>query len=269
MTAMLTPAAATSPAAAERLARAREVLAGAEARLGVVRDFAFVGPTPVGPAPVGAEPGAEAIPGTFPAGRVLPLDDDVAALLPGGVLRRGTVVSVEGSTSLVLAILARASREGSWAAIVGLPHVGVVSAARRGIDLSRLALIPHPGPEAATVAAACVDGMDIVVLGSRLAMSDADRRRLVARARERGVVILSVGPHPATHVALRVLRSEWSGLGAGEGRLKERTLTVARSGRHMGGVDEATITLDSDPARSTGLNYPGREAQARRALRLA
>lgn len=252
-----------SPAtpADERLARARAALAGVEGRLGVVTDL-------------GLAPGAGVVAAPIPGAKALPLDDEVAGLLPGGVFRRGTVVSVEGSTSLVLALIARASREGSWAAIVGLPHVGVVSAARRGIDLSRLALVPHPGAEAAAVAAACVDGMDVVVLGPRLAMSDADRRRLAARARERGAVIVSIGPHPATHVALRVLRSEWSGLGAGEGRLRERTLTVARSGRQMGGIDEATITLDSEAERPgmptyPGGVYPGGEAQARAAPRLA
>jgi hypothetical protein len=195
----------------------------------------------------------------------------VAVLLPGGVLRRGSVVSVEGSTSLVLALLARASREGGWTAIVGLPHVGVVAASRRGIDLSRLALVPHPGIEAPTVVAACVDGMDVVVLGPRLSLSDADARRLAARARERGSVLISAGPHPGTHVALRVVGSEWSGLGAGEGRLRSRTVVVARSGRQMGGVDQVTVTLDVDasqPAR-LGVTYTERAAEARRILGVA
>ena len=246
--------------AAERLARARAVLAGAEGKFGIVRDLVLVGPD---------DGSGAGVPVTFPAGRTLPLGEEVVRLFPGGVLRRGTVVSVEGSTSLVLALVARASHEGSWAAILGLPHVGVVAAARRGIDLARLALIPHPGAEAATIAAACLDGMDIVILGPRLALSDADRRRLAARARERGAVIVSIGPHPGTHVALRVIRSEWTGLGAGEGRLKERTLTVARAGRHLGATDEVTVTLDCEGAQRGVALYPGREEQGRRVLRLA
>ena len=187
----------------------------------------------------------------------------MAPLLPGGTLRRGTVVAVEGATSLVLALIARASREGSWSAIVGMPQVGVVAAARRGVDLARLALVPHPGAEAATVVGACVDGMDLVVLGPRLALSDADRRRLAARARERGTVLVSAGPWPGAHVALAVRTTRWSGLGAGDGRLRSRSLTVARSGRHLGAPDAVTVVLDDDAAA-----FPGREAQARRGLRL-
>jgi len=262
MTIVETPGSTVETPAAERLAHVRAVLAGAEGRLGIVRDLALVGPD---------DGGGAGVPATFPAGRTLPLGEEVASLLPGGALRRGTVVSVEGSTSLVLALLARASREGSWAAIVGLPHVGVVAASRRGIDLARLALIPHPGAEAATIAAACVDGMDIVVLGPRLALSDADRRRLAARARERGAVIVSIGPDPATHTALRVLRSEWSGLGAGEGRLKERTVIVARSGRHLGAPEEIAVVLDGDASSLSrlGVTYTERAAEARRILGVA
>jgi hypothetical protein len=246
---------ATSPAedaaierlALERLTLVRGLLAGAEGRLGIVREIAVKG---------------ELAPSVPPA-RALPVSEDVAALLPGGILRRGTVVSVEGSTSLVLALIARASSEGSWTAIVGMPQVGVVAAARRGVDLSRLALVPHPGAEAATVVGACIDGMDAVVLGPRLALGDADRRRLAARARERGVVLLSAGPWTGAHVALTVTRTSWSGLGAGDGRLRSRSLAVARSGRHLGAPDEAEVVLEVDEA-----SFPGRAAQARRGLRL-
>lgn len=150
----------------ERLAAARAALGEVQARIGTARE--------------GGERAS------------LPLAASVAELLPGG-LRRGTVLSVSGSTSLVLALAGEASREGSWVAVVGMPHVGLVAATRRGVDLARLALVPHPGAQAATAAAACIDGMDLVILGPRLALSDADRRRLAARARERGSVLLSVG----------------------------------------------------------------------------
>jgi len=251
MTAPATPP--VPPAAPERIARVRSLLTGVEGRLGIVRDVAVTGHSVAG----------EASP-HLPPSRTLPVDDAVAPLLPGGVLRRGSVVSVEGATSLVLALIARASQEGSWAAIVGMPHVGVIAAARRGVDLARLALVPHPGVDAAAIAGACLDGMDAVVLGEGVALADADRRRLAARARERGTVILSAGPWPGAHVVLAVERSAWSGLGAGEGRLRSRTLTVARSGRHLGRTDRVDIPLDAEASL-----FPGREAQARRRLRLA
>lgn len=266
MTVMATPAsgegASITQPVLDRVAFARRALAGAEGRMGVVRDALVI----------------EGQNTDRYDQRTLAVVDEVAGLLPGGVLRRGSVVSVEGSTSLVLALIARASRDGSWAAIIGLPHIGVVAATRWGIDLSRLALVPHPGAEAATVAAASIDGMDIVVLGPRLALTDPDLRRLAARARERGVAIISASPHPGTHVAFRVIRSEWRGLGSGEGRLRERILTVTRSGRHLGAPDEITIVLDSDGAGrvgGVGSGWVGRSGssagreEARRILRLA
>ena len=176
---------------------------------------------------------------------VLPLAPALNELLPTG-LRRGQVVAVEGSTSLVLAMVAEASREGSWAAMIGMPAVGVVAAARRGIELARLALIPHPGSQAPAVAGACIDGMDVVVLGPRLAMSDADRRRLVARARERGGVIISAGPWAGAHVSLVVEGATWSGLGAGDGRLRAREITVAVSQRAGVSRRMVTLTLEAD-----------------------
>ena len=128
--------------------------------------------------------------GVEPADRLLPVLPVVASVLPQGALRRGSTLAVTGSTSLVLALVAQASREGSWAAVVGLPGVGLLAAAQLGVDLSRLALVPNPGGDAATVLSALVDGVDIVVLGPGLALVDADRRRLMARARERGTVLI-------------------------------------------------------------------------------
>ena len=55
---------------------------------------------------------------------------------PGGI-RRGATVAVTGSTSLLIAVLAGAMREGAWAAVVGMPAIGALAAQEYGIDLSR------------------------------------------------------------------------------------------------------------------------------------
>lgn len=175
----------------------------------------------------------------------LPLAPTLAPLLPRG-LRRGHVIAVENSTSLLLALAAEASREGSWTAIVGMPHVGVLAAARRGIDLSRLALIPHPGTQAPAVMGAIVDGVDVVIVGEGLAVSDADRRRIAARARERGSVVLAAQGWAGAHMHLMVERSRWRGLGAGEGRLRERDVTVAVKGRGIAATRRVLVALDVD-----------------------
>jgi len=187
--------------------------------------------------------GVDRTPDEAPA---LPLADVLSDLMPQG-LRRGQVVSVEGSTSLMLALGSAASAQGSWTAIVGLPRVGVVAAARRGIELSRLALMPHPGVQAAQVVGACVDGMDVVMLGPRLALSHADRRRLASRARERGSVLIVAEPWDGANVSLTVEGSRWRGLGSGDGRLREREMTVVVDGRSQGTRRRVNVTLDVDP----------------------
>lgn len=209
-----------------RLAAARAALSAVESRMGADRKAA--------------------------EGPALALDEALASVLPHG-LRRGQVIAVEGSTSLLLALVARASREGAWAAMVGMPHVGVLAAARRGIDLDRLALIPHPGAQAAAALGACIDGMDVVMVGKGIALSDADRRRLAGRARERGCVMVAAGSWAGAQIQLTVERSRWRGLGAGEGRLRERDVTVAISGRSAGATRRVTVTLDAgDPPVGSG-----------------
>lgn len=161
---------------------------------------------------------------------MLPVVPPLAGLLPSGGLDRGTTTVVTGSTSLVLSLLAEASRTGSWVALVGLPRVGMLAAHQLGVSLCRTVLVPSPGPDGPPAVAALLDGVDVVVVGD-VALSDADRRRLSARARERGAVLISTTPWPGAHLVLTVEASRWEGLGAGHGRLRARQLTVRTGGR--------------------------------------
>lgn len=205
--------------AAQRLAQARAALAAVQVRVGV--------------------DGA----GTVP--QALPVGENVSQLFPGG-LSRGTVASVRGSTSLILALAAEASNEGSWLAILGMPQVGVLAAARRGIVLERLALVPQPGIQAAEAVAACVEGMDLVLVGKDLPLSDAQRRRTTARVRERGAVLLTAGSWPTARVDLVVEAHRWVGLGAGDGRLREHHVQVAVQQR-LGPVRRVQVCLEGEP----------------------
>ncbi|OLT55228.1 hypothetical protein [Cellulosimicrobium sp. CUA-896] len=166
-----------------------------------------------------------------PDERSWPVHEDLAPLLPAGALERGTVLAVRGSTSLLLALVAGASAAGAWTTAVGFPEVGLLAAADAGVDLGRLALVPRPGPDAAVAVAALVDGMDVVVVGPAAALTDADRRRVVARARERGTVLVAAATWPGAHVALTVTGGAWSGADRGAGWLRRRTLHVERAGR--------------------------------------
>ncbi len=164
------------------------------------------------------------------AGRVLPTWTELAAVLPWPGLRRGSTVAVNGSVALLFALLAEATADGSWAAVIGLPGIGVAAAAETGVAVSRLALVPHPGNDAAGVAAALVDGVDLVVVAGTL-LSEQDARRLSARARNRGAVLLAFGDWPGSDVSLECAEARWRGLGHGHGYLREREVTVRASGR--------------------------------------
>jgi hypothetical protein len=176
-----------------------------------------------------------AAPATALAGReaeqVLPVDPTLARLLPWGGLRRGSTVAVEGSASLLFAVLAEASRAGSWCAVVGVPSLGAVAAAEAGVATERLALVPHPGTDVAGVVAALVDGMDVVVVGGTARFSAADVRRLAARARQRGAVLMPYGPWHGADLELSCAEGRWHGLGAGHGHLRSREVTVRARGR--------------------------------------
>ncbi|MDT0348723.1 hypothetical protein RM445_04210 [Pseudonocardia sp. DSM 45834] len=180
-----------------------------------------------GPRPA-AEPGAD--------GRVLPVGAPLATLLPGGGLRRGTTVAVTGTvgaTSLVLALLAEASDGGAWAGVIGRPDLGLVAAAEAGVALERLALVPYPGADLVAVTAALLDGLDLVVVAGRV-LHSSDRARLAARARQRGAVLLPLGPWPGADLELTCEQGGWRGVGAGSGdvgRLRTRRVCVRLRGR--------------------------------------
>ncbi|GAA4934954.1 hypothetical protein EV188_11227 [Actinomycetospora succinea] len=229
------------------------------ADLGVVRASELRGrrraPAPAAPesAPVPErveEPVAEPPRVDREGSAVLPVAAPLAGLLPDGGLRRGSTVAVSGSTSLLLAVLAEASRAGSWCAVVGLPDLGVQAAAEAGLDLARTALVPRPGPRPAAVVAALVDGVDVVVLDTALPgvrWPAGDRQRLGARVRQRGAVLVPVGAPgtwPGAEVELRAQGSAWAGLGGdGAGRLRSRRVRVRSAARGRPGEREEPLLL--------------------------
>jgi hypothetical protein len=148
----------------------------------------------------------------------------------GGMLDSSAAVA-GGGTSLLLALLSAASRAGSWCAVVGIPALGSLAAAESGIALDRLALVPYPGPEWPTVVAALIDGVDVVVVAVPGPVAPTIASRLVARARQRGCVLMPVGSWAGADVSLQVTRGAWEGLGAGQGRLRRREVTVTARGR--------------------------------------
>jgi hypothetical protein len=154
----------------------------------------------------------------------------LAGLLPAAGLRRGSTVAVHGATALLPALLAEATAAGSWAAVVGLPSFGLAAAEEYGVELARVGLVPRPGTDFPAVVAALLDGVDLVVARSDT-VQPAVARRLSARARHRGAVLVSAGSWPAADLVLSCRPGRWTGLGAGAGHLSERRVLVQVRGR--------------------------------------
>lgn len=192
---------------ADALAVARAVLRTAEAKAGVVETAA----------PVDVDQPSPAQP--------------LASLLPEGRLPRGALTSIRGSNTLLLALLATDHRAGEWTAIVGAPELGMLAAAQAGLELERLVLIPSPGPAAAEALAALVDGFDQVLLGPAARLAPADRRRIIARARERNVALIDPQSTENAVLTLDVDHRTWTGPDHGAGYLKTQQLNIERGGR--------------------------------------
>lgn len=174
--------------------------------------------------------------------RVVPVAGPLRELIPGGAVQRGTVVAVDGapgggSTSVALQLAAAATAAGEWAVGVELEAaraggLGGLAAREAGVALEQFAVVRRVPPTRwAAVVAALLDGVGMVVAEVPVHARDRDARRLLARARERGAVLVTLGAWPV-EAALR-LRAEGSIWyeAAGAGVLGARDLRVEVAGR--------------------------------------
>jgi hypothetical protein len=201
------------------------------------------------PVPTLAEVGRAIRPVALARDQVLPVAGGLQALVPDGGLVRGSVTRVAGdraATSLALALVAGASAAGSWTVVVGCPDLGLAAAADAGLALERLALVAEPPPaEWAGVVAALIGAVDVVVVGPTHRVPAADARRLAARARERGTVLVQLPTsRPASRpsrpgleadLSLIVVDARWEGVGRGHGHLQARRIAVEVGGRRRAG----------------------------------
>lgn len=184
-------------------------------------------------------------PVSLAAERCLPVVDALVPLFPDGGLPRGAIVACRGPAALSLALqaLAGLSQAGSWVAVVGLPALGLAAVAEAGIAFARTLLVAEPPPEEwSAVVATLADSVDAILVGQGLVGSGrvraADGRRLQARLRERGSVIVVVAPHGEhgdhgleTDLSLTVVDAVWEGVGRGHGHLRNRRVEVELTGR--------------------------------------
>lgn len=185
-------------------------------------------------------PGIAALP-TLAFERLLPVTPALEEVLPQRGIQRGSSVLVTGSspgtTTLALELLVGIAASGSWCAVAGFPDLGLVAASERGLELSRLLLVPSPGGKERwpQVVAALFDAVDAVLLVPPSSVRPAEARRLAARARDRSSVLLLLdrkaswsGP---VDLRCKVASSKWNGLGSGHGLLRQCSLEVEVSGR--------------------------------------
>ncbi len=184
-------------------------------------------------------------PTTLAGTQRLPVLPALEPLVPGAGLRRGSTLAIDGpaATSLALATAAAASQDGSWVAAVGFPSLGLLAAAELGIALERFVLVASPDTEPgptneeavwASAVAALVDAFEVVLVHATHRVKARDGRRLAARTRERGAVLVQVGSSAwpeGADVTFAVTHAAWEGLGEGHGHLRARRVTVEGGGR--------------------------------------
>lgn len=182
----------------------------------------------------------------------LPVPPAFEQVLPPSGLARGTVLALEGARSLLLSLIAQVSADGGHVAVIGQPQLGLLAAVEMGADLSRIAVIPDPGPDPVEIAAVLLDGLDLVVVGlGGLSVPPSRSRVVMARARSKGaVLVVTDGEWSGAHVKVQSrvcdYRHQPSGFGQsprrrGHGRLGGVSLMVRSRGRGFAG---ATTRLD-------------------------
>jgi hypothetical protein len=178
-------------------------------------------------------------PAVVAGARVLPVAGALAGLVPGGAIRRGATVAVDGLagsgvTTTALTLAAAATAAGEWAAVVDPSGtLGARAAAAAGVDLERCAVVRRvPSDRWSTVVAALLDGVALVVASVPPRVRHGDARRLLARARERAAVLVAVGPWPV-EAALRLRTEAGRWTCDASGLLATRDLRVQAEARGM------------------------------------
>jgi hypothetical protein len=129
-----------------------------------------------------------------------------------------------------------------------MPSLGLAAAAELGVDLERVVLVgPIPASQWSTVVATLAEAFDVVLTGPPAragSVRPGDARRVAARLRERGAVLVQVGwpsrtwperPDLPLDARPRAGAGDaamgWEGIGEGHGHLQARAVTLEARGR--------------------------------------
>ena len=113
------------------------------------------------------------------------------------------VLTLRGSTTLLLAALALRQGATGWCGVIGGDELGWCAAIEVGLDLNRVLAVPAPLLDDAstlTVTSTLLDGVDTLLIGAPVAegLRPQYRRRLLSRARERGHLLRADALAPDT-----------------------------------------------------------------------
>ncbi|MDY2668018.1 hypothetical protein [Schaalia hyovaginalis] len=97
---------------------------------------------------------------------------------------------MSGGNGRILRALGEALPEGGWGGIIGLNDLGWEAAAKAGVDLSRILVIPRPMGDGAQVCSLLLEALDLVCADGELIAPPA-RRRLAALARSHRRILLT------------------------------------------------------------------------------
>ena len=174
----------------------------------------------------------------------IPVAPALASLLPSSGLERGGVYACAGDApmSLLFSLVATATSVGSWLAFVDVPRVGLMAAHEYGMALQRVMCVKSGGhtQSYAQVVGALVDGVDLVVVSSP-ACSAAEARRIVARAKASGAVLIILGRAGqfSPDVVLSSSTTEWHF----HTHASSRTMSVQAHGRRVYNQRALTVQL--------------------------
>jgi hypothetical protein len=182
---------------------------------------------------------------TSVAERVFPVSAVFSELFPEGGLRKGVVYQCDSSASVLWTLLAEATTQGVWCALVGLPDMGVAAAEDMGVNLDRLVLVPHPGNQWLSVVGALSDVVGIVVMGPQPAPSQRMMETLLGRLRDREATLVVNSAWPRTEANISVTSHQWEGLGSGHGTLQRHRISVTLKTRNNRSPRHCELLVDA------------------------
>lgn len=176
-------------------------------------------------------------------GEVLSVALPLQSLFPSTGFERGHVYAIGGDAplSLLFSLVAEPTTHGSWFAMVDINRAGLLAAYEHGVALHRtLCVASHSVGTWPQVVGALVDGIDFVVVSSPPCNAH-EARRLVARAKANGTVIIVLGRPGAFEVdtAFVAHTMNWQF----DTHAESRIVQISATGRRVYGKYSCTVQL--------------------------